>query len=292
MLNKILKFLFILLFHVTLFFSVNGQDISYGIKAGLNFSSIKGALETDSNNSSLESLGYVTGFHAGVIFMIPIVDNKFGVSPELLFVQRGGRYKYEGAGSLSLNTTNGSIAPLGTRKEAISIVNSYIDIPVMLYYKPVERLKLALGVDLGFLIASTGNGEIQFTWADLVNQNQTATIELDYNYNRDDIGEVKSTETTSFVIDAGSNSVEYPNVIGAYYLNDTDEGKYFSVFDLGLDADVVFSLTKGIALGFRTTYGLLDITNNKYDYSKQDPSILRADKDHNLSFLVSLGFNF
>ncbi len=271
-----------------------GQDnFSYGIKAGLNFSTIIGDREADAQGMELESGGYSTGFHAGIVFNYDIIADKFGVSPEFQFSIKGGKYRYEGPGSLALSTSLGSPVTIdGTRKDGISISQSYISFPVMLYYYPVKRIKVSAGMEFGFLVASTGSGGAKLTWTDLGNEEQSISTSLDYNYNRDEPGEVKSDETATLPINGGGTILEYPTSLGAYYFQDMDNGNLFKTFDMGLNADVTLFATKGISIGFRANYGLLDSTNDRADFSQQNPSENRADKDRNLSFQVSLGFNF
>lgn len=269
------------------------DNLSYGIKAGLNFSSLEGPREADASGTELEMGGLVTGFNIGVVFNIDIIEDKFGVAPEFMFAQKGGKYRYNGPGFLTLSTQSGApVSVAGNRKDGISIVNSYLSFPVMIYYKPVKRLRLSAGMDFGFLVSSSGNGESKLTWTDLGNEKQEATIALDYNYYGDEPGEAASETIETLSIDGGGTILEYPSAVGAYYFNDTDEGSYFKVFDMGVDADITFFLTEGISLGTRLSYGLLDITNNDIDFSQQSPSEKRSDVDKNLSIQVSLGFNF
>lgn len=272
--------------------SLQAQDnLSYGIKAGLGVSTILGDKEMNAQGEDLEKTGYVAGFHIGVVFNIDIVEDKFGVAPEFLFVQKGGRYQYDGPGSLTLNAANGSeVTFQGQKDDAFSVVNSYIDIPVMLYYKPIERIKISLGMDVGFLVASTGSGESRFIRTNGVGEEEVATVNLDYNFIRDKPGEAKSE--TMQTVTLGGTPLEYPESIGAYYFNETDEGNYYKTIDMGLCADLTLFITKGISLGFRANYGLLDITNDKLDFSRQNSGELRLDKDRNLSFSTSLAFNF
>ncbi len=272
---------------------LQAQDrLSYGIKAGLNFSTITGEKESDTQGLVLEKGGFVTGFHVGAIFDIYILEDKFGVAPELLFSQKGGKYRYDGPGFLPIETTTGTLSTVGTRKDVISVVNSYINIPVMFYYKPLERLKVSAGFDLGFLIASSGNGETQFFWRDTNGENQVLTLEIDYNYYRDKAGEASSDDINTLTFNNNSSSIEYPTAIGAYFFESEKDGNFYNVFDLGLDLDVTVFVTKGISLGVRMNYGLLDVSNNNYDFSKVNPSISRSDSDKNLSFQAALAFNF
>lgn len=288
--NSLATLVILLLFQSLMF---SQDNLSYGIKAGLNFSTLQGPREADLSGAELESGGYVTGFNIGVAFNIDIIEDKFGVAPELSFTQKGGKYRYEGPGFLTLNNTAGNPVTLtGTRKDGISIVNSYISIPVLLYYKPVSRLKIAAGMDFGFLVASSGSGETKFTWTDLGNQEQEVIVAFDHNYIKDKPGEATSDVMQTVTFDGGGTTLEYPSAVGAYYFNDEDNGNYYNVFDMGLVADLTFYLTKGISLGGRMNYGLMDITNNDVDFSQQNPTEKRTDADRNLSFQVSLGFNF
>lgn len=291
----LLKSLFVLILSIVLFvFQGKSQaELSYGIKAGLGLSSILGAKEADAQGLELERGGFNTGFQAGVVFNIGIVEDQFGVAPEFLFIQKGGKYRYEGAGSLMLPDEDGNVRLLeGTRKDALSVVNSYITIPVLLYYKPVERVKISLGVDFGFLVGSAGNGETKLTWTDLAGEEQVAIMELDYNYNRDEAGEAKSDIVTTLAADGGNTIYEYPSVIGAYYFDEVKERNYYNIFDMGLDTDVTLFITRGISLGLRANYGLLDISDDNQDFSQQNTTELRSDTDRNLSLQISLGFNF
>ncbi len=290
---KIRKFIILLL--PFLFYSniSLGQDrLSYGIKAGLNFSTIKGENEKDNLGAELEGSGYLTGFHIGVIFDVWLLEDQFGIAPELLFSQKGGKYNYDGSGFLPLSTSNGILETEGIRKVFLSKVNSYLDIPIMIYYKPVDRLKLSAGINVGFMIASGGNGETQFFWRDTDGNNQNLLMELDYNYFRDKPGEASTEETEVIIVDGSSTTIEYPTSIGAYYFDMEKKGNVHNIMDLGLNADVTFFLTKGISLGGRVNYGLLDVSNDDLDFSMQNPSSNRSDKDKNLSFQVSLAFNF
>ena len=290
-----LKSLFIFTLSIILFLPKgNAQDnLSYGIKAGLGFSTILGDKEMNSLGEDLETGGFNTGFQAGVVFNIDIIEDKFGVAPEFLFIQKGGKYRYEGPGSLMLPDEDGNIRLLeGTRKDALSVVNSYITIPVLLYYQPIERIKISLGADFGFLVGSAGNGETKLTWTDLAGEEQAAILELDHNYSRDKAGEAKSETMITLATDGGNTIYEYPSAIGAYYFNDTKERNYYNIFDMGLVADLTLFVTKGISLGLRANYGLLDINDNKQDFSQQNTTELRSDADRNLSLQISLGFNF
>ncbi len=278
-------------FSCLVFFSLHAQDYSYGIKAGLDFSTIRGELETDASGTELENYRFNTGFHIGAAFRIGFLDDKIGIAPEILFNQRGARYKYEGPGQLSALFDDGTAVTLtGNRRESFSIVHSYISLPVMVYYRPVRRVIISSGLDFGFLVSSVGSGENKLTFAGTGGTDQSIAVGLDYNFLRDDPGE-GGTEVTVTSVD-GIN-LTTPSEIGAYYYQNEDLGSLFNIFDLGLSADLTFMVTKGISAGFRFTYSLLDTTNQDVDFSRLDNgATTRDDKDRNMSLQVSLGFNF
>ena len=73
--------------------SISAQDLSFGFKAGLNFSRINTEDIEQSGGVDLESYSGNSGFHLGVVVSNKITDN-FGVRGELLFSQKGGRYEF------------------------------------------------------------------------------------------------------------------------------------------------------------------------------------------------------
>ncbi|WP_442264643.1 porin family protein [Tenacibaculum sp. ZS6-P6] len=111
------KIFTIALFTVSLL-CVDAQSINFGVKGGVNFSTLRGDnLDVDSK----------TGFHIGGIAELKIVD-KFSVQPELLFTQLG---------------TSGSQRDFKT---------SYISLPVMAKYYVFQGLAIEAGPQVSFLI--------------------------------------------------------------------------------------------------------------------------------------------
>ncbi len=274
--------------------SLSAQDsrISYGIRAGLGFSKIVGEAEEDTSGNSLEESKFYTGFNASITLYIELIEDKFGLAPELQFSQKGGKYRYNGQGFYT-ESLGSSTVIAGNRRDAITNINSYVSVPVLVYYRPIERIRIAAGFDVGILVSSVGNGQNKFNWTDLSGDEQEITTALDYAYLSDGIGEAKTEETTILTVDGGGTVINAPNTIGAYYYYPTDEGNYFNRFDMGLNAEVSVFITRGIALSLRANYGLLDVTNNAYDFSRQTGvANSRSDKDRNLSLQLSLGFNF
>ena len=98
----------------------NAQDVKFGAKAGLNFSSLANA----------EGAKTQVGFHLGGYATISVSD-KFAVQPELLYSAQGA--KFEG-GSLNL---------------------SYINIPVMAKFNVADKFNLEVGPQIGLLMSAT-----------------------------------------------------------------------------------------------------------------------------------------
>jgi len=105
--------------------SVNAQDIKFGAKAGLNFSSISG------DKISELDIGITTGFNFGVLAEIPISE-KFSFQPELMYSGQG----YAG--------------------EALDeiVALNYLNIPLMGKYYLTKGLSLEAGPQIGFLLSA------------------------------------------------------------------------------------------------------------------------------------------
>lgn len=272
--------------------SITAQELSYNIKAGLNFSRINGPSEM-SAGTDLETRKFTTGFHLGLGLNVGFLEESLGVTTELMFSQKGGKLRYNGPGTATVTTsiTGEDRVISGTLSESLTVVNSHLEIPVLLFYKPVERIKISVGPSIGFRLGGTASGERRLDFVDGAGTDQSIIIGLDYNYNKDNPGEATNETLQELTFDNGGITVQYPTEIGAYYGLTEDQGNFFKVIDFGLNADLTFYATEGIGFGIRANYGVFDITNNDIDFSRQDGS-QRSDKDSNLTFQVSLGFNF
>ncbi|WPP53040.1 porin family protein [Catalinimonas niigatensis] len=103
------------------------QDLRFGVKAGFGIHSF--ALQ------NLSDGGTRIGLQIGLLSEIGLenagLSERFALQPEVLFTTRGGKY--------NANTTE--------VKERLS----YIDIPVLFKYKPLEAVSLYAGPQLSFL---------------------------------------------------------------------------------------------------------------------------------------------
>lgn len=107
------------------------EDVRFGIKAGANLMKLGelNFLGTDYNTK------YKPGFQAGVYMDLPL-GNGIALMPEVLFSQKGGK-------------VDETVA--GTRGEINSTV-SYIDVPVLIGFKPAADWSIFIGPQASFLV--------------------------------------------------------------------------------------------------------------------------------------------
>ncbi|MDO5656634.1 MAG: porin family protein [Flavobacteriaceae bacterium] len=110
-----------------------GQN-SFGVKSGVNFSTLSG--ETTKNKNGRESdVTSKIGFYAGGFYHYEWSE-KWAIQPELLF-------SYQGA---NIEITRWEGIPVEAKG---NVSMPYILLPVMLQYKPSEKIILELGPQLG-----------------------------------------------------------------------------------------------------------------------------------------------
>jgi hypothetical protein len=103
----------------------NAQDISYGVKAGLNLANFGG---DDEFTDGFEGL---TSFHIGGFAQIGISD-KFMIQPELIYSQQGAQDEEDSDLKLRIN---------------------YLNLPIMAKYMVADGFSLELGPQVGFAIS-------------------------------------------------------------------------------------------------------------------------------------------
>ncbi|AWK07315.1 PorT family protein [Flavobacterium crocinum] len=109
----------------------NAQEVKYGVKGGLNLSSLSG----DTDGMDLKSK---FGFHAGGFVEIKFSE-KFAIQPELLYSTQGTRFddmEVEGY------------------KTKTCFNFDYINVPVMFKYFAVEKFFIEAGPQIGFLTSA------------------------------------------------------------------------------------------------------------------------------------------
>lgn len=123
-------------------FSQDGEtvsrEISFGVKAGVNFASITGEIEGE----DIDEYDGRTGLHFGGVVNIP-VSEMFAVQPELIYSQQGFTEEYMGY-------------------DFKGIFN-FINVPILADFTVVEGLSLQAGPQIGFTVTSEieGAGETE-----------------------------------------------------------------------------------------------------------------------------------
>ena len=116
-----------LLLLIVFTFTMNAAFAQFGIKAGVNFSNIS------TNQDDIENLEGNVGFQTGLLFRINVSES-FAIQPEALFVRKGTQYEF-----------------LGTEVKSNM---DYVDIPVMLIFKPVEFMSIQVGPQFSYLLGT------------------------------------------------------------------------------------------------------------------------------------------
>lgn len=271
--------------------TVAAQGFSGGFKAGLNFNALEGELEAN------EAFENNIGFHIGATFVYSVTD-LFGFKAELMYSQKGAQYEYEGPSYFTffLEETKIPVYATGTRKSDIGISNSYMDIPVMMFYR-IGKLELEAGVNAGVLIGSRGSGGITFSGTTSAGLPiATFTTGVDHNYYSDERGIAAIITADRFAYN-GVVTAFLPTSLNAYYESPDNSDNKFKTIDLGLNAGLAFYVNKGLYIGVRGNYGLTDITNTNQDISplalgQGNTYQTRERKHRNISVQASVGFRF
>ncbi|KQO33072.1 hypothetical protein ASF10_19380 [Flavobacterium sp. Leaf82] len=109
----------------------NAQSTRFGVKGGLNLSTVVGG--------DVEDTKSLVGFHVGGFAEIKVVE-KFFIQPELLYSAQGT--KFDG--------------PFG---EDFDTKLNYLNIPVLAKYYIVEKFSVEAGPQLGILLSAKADGE-------------------------------------------------------------------------------------------------------------------------------------
>ena len=137
----------------------NAQDIKFGIKAGANFSTLTGDAVAD-------DVEMKPGFHAGGLVEIKFTE-MLSLQPEVLF-------SYQGA-----KTSDREDDLAGNISRTESKVNlSYINVPVMLKFYPVNGFFIQAGPQIGFLVSAKSKNESTFTDPGNLTTNQSTEVDI------------------------------------------------------------------------------------------------------------------
>lgn len=128
------------------------QEVKFGPKAGVNFSSLSG---NDDANS-------LTSFHVGAVAEIKF-NEKFSIQPEVLYSAQGNKYE--------------TSSSLGSYKATQNL--DYINIPIMAKYYVAEGFSIEAGPQVGFLTKAQLKQEGNL--AGVVNGESTTDNKANYN---------------------------------------------------------------------------------------------------------------
>jgi opacity protein-like surface antigen len=112
----------------------NAQEVKFGVKGGINLSTLTG--DNDEASSKV-------GFQVGGFAEIKLTD-KFSVQPEVLYSLQGAKSEFSEFGLNSKSTLN----------------LSYLNIPVMAKYYVAEKFSLEAGPQIGFLLSAKDDTKV------------------------------------------------------------------------------------------------------------------------------------
>ncbi len=289
---------FIQLFGILLLASVvSAQEFTYGFKAGLNFNSFISDSEKDNQGQELETFTGNTGFHVAAILSFAFTD-LMGARAEIMFTQKGGRVVYEGESYYTFYPETGNpIQSVGTRKQNLNITNSYIEVPIMFYYRPINAIEVSFGLAGSLAVGSTSFGEFRYEGTASNGEFiESFPYSLEHNYFKDD----PRGANNGFIlqgIEVNGRTIVIPVQAGAYYEFTEDRGDLHKRWDTSAVAGVSLYISGGLFLSYRADIGLSDFTNDFVDVSKaslEDNGQFKPlnFKDRLMSHQLSLGFSF
>lgn len=164
---------------ILLLTSFSNAQVSYGVRAGANFSKWQGEdlqiIEdlVDKTDGWLETKGK-TGFHVGGYVNIPISET-FSFEPGLEYSKKGysikGDFKIDALKFLAINA-------------GAQVQSHYIDIPLYLKANVAKGLNVYAGPQVSFLVRSTLNAKVGVLGISLFNKG----IGITERFNKVDLG--------------------------------------------------------------------------------------------------------
>ncbi|WP_417855521.1 porin family protein [Xanthomarina gelatinilytica] len=147
--------------------TANAQQIKFGVKAGLNISSLRGDYPDEINETRSKM-----GFHLGGL-MAYAINDKISIQPELLFSTQGGSSK------IKQEYGDGSYYESFQQTPKLS----YLNLPIMFKYMVIDKLSVEIGPQLGYVLSAKSEWE----YVDSTDSSENETIEVDLlnggNYN-------------------------------------------------------------------------------------------------------------
>lgn len=135
--NRMKKLVFSILIAV-LFVTISNAQTNFGVKAGLNLSSLTSSLEGFNVEPKF-------GFHLGGYAVLSLTD-KFSIQPELVYSFQGA--KEEGSEEAELNGTSFQYS----HKSNLKL--QYVNIPILIKFNPVGSFYVLAGPQFGFIMSA------------------------------------------------------------------------------------------------------------------------------------------
>ncbi len=142
------------------FTTAQSQEVSFGVKAGLNLSNL--AIKPNDGDKPDAR----TSFHIGGLVEIPITE-KFSVQPEILYSSQGAKNKEKDEGY----TTE------------LTFKLDYISLPIMAKYYVIDNLALELGPQFNLLMSA--KADLDYS---IAGQSGTESVDLKDQFKKLDIG--------------------------------------------------------------------------------------------------------
>lgn len=174
------------------------EKLTFGVKAGANLSNVYDSQGEQFNADSK------LGLAAGVFVALPL-GKYFGIQPEILFSQKG----YKGSGSI-----------LGS-DYSFSYTSNYIDVPLLLAFKPISLITIVAGPQYSFLIKDNYTFNSALINVDQENVFENDNIRkntlsflggIDFNLNRIVIGTRVGWDLQANKGDGTSETPRYKNI--------------------------------------------------------------------------------
>jgi len=135
--------------------TTSSSPVAFGIKGGMNVSSLSDGADLDDSKSKI-------GFNAGVFANIPVASS-FSIQPEVIYNDLGSK-------------VTRTYTVLGNNYKAEYSRNlGYVAVPVMFQYNLIPNLYVEAGPEFGFLVTAKD----KFKSSTNGNSNGTETAELD-----------------------------------------------------------------------------------------------------------------
>jgi hypothetical protein len=194
-------FIFHLLIFCTCSFSYS-QEITYGIKEGLNLSDV--AIQHYVNPDAEANFRIKVGLHAGVFASVPVAE-RFLLSAELLYSNKGV-------------------------KAADRINLRYFNIPFLVQYKITDAFIVEGGPELGYLFSARSKyGSVSNTWNNKLDFGLNAGIKYSINekigagarYGFGFLSVINNVDDTGSNYIPAEQRVSYQNRVVQFYLTHT-----------------------------------------------------------------------